>query len=374
MAGITTQQPFKGIYALLAAIFEVAQFPLWMLFYIPRFNRPYTQWTFQQAIRMRIVRRFLAVLSTIQAKTPLSLEPGREKDRFVVLPPAPEALYIGPAKDDTIKPVKTGATWTPKPLQRSQTETADVVLHFHGGAYVVGDGRDGDIGFVAATFLKHANATHVFTPQYRLSSNPGGRFPAALQDAITAYHHLTRTLGVPASRITISGDSAGGNLALALLRYISEHGEKTDLPWPAAVWLWSPWVDVGAAMDKSNIANSPHFYMDYLGPEFGHWGASTFLEHLSPEDPYVCPLGHPFPSKSPIFIQTGRLEVLYDDDRDLYDQFLAVPGNKVELVVNNNAPHDIILTGPVLGFAKEAQQSAKKAGEFLRQNRFAAKL
>jgi hypothetical protein len=61
--------------------------------------------------------------------------------------------------------------------------------------------------------------------------------------------------------------------------------------------------------------------------------------------------------------------VLYDDDKKLAEQFEGVKGNKVQLLVKQNVPHDIILVGPVAGFAKEAGECAKEAGEFLRTNR-----
>jgi alpha/beta hydrolase fold len=62
----------------------------------------------------------------------------------------------------------------------------------------------------------------VLCVQYRLPSHPGGRFPAALQDAATSFQHLL-DLGVPASHIILSGDSTGGQLAVSLLRYISDY-------------------------------------------------------------------------------------------------------------------------------------------------------
>ena len=302
-------------------------------------------------------------------KTPITLAPGKEKERFVILKPATTSSYIGPALDSSIKPVQIGSTWTPAPLTAHNSNGADVVLHFHGGAYVIGTGRDDDTGFLAKTMLKHAGVSHVFTPQYRLSSNPGGRFPAALQDAITSYSYLVNELGIPASRITISGDSAGGNLTLALLRYISVHGQEVNLPWPGCIWLWSPWVDVGAAMDTRNIGQSPQYGTDYLGPNFGSWGAWAYCEHLDPKNPFISHLGSPFASKSPIWIQTGRAEVLYDDDKKIAEELKGVKGNKVDLLVKPDCPHDIILVGPVAGFAKEAGECAKEAGEFLRANR-----
>jgi acetyl esterase/lipase len=367
--GILTVHPIKAIYTVLAVLFEAARFPLWVIYYLPRFTRPHPQWTLSQTLRVHIVKAFLKVSSAVRVKTPLTLEQGKEGKRFVVLPPPAPQTFLGPTIDREIKPQKVGSTWTPSPLQRSQVDECDVVLHFHGGAYVIGDGRDVDIGFAAKTILKHAKVTHVFTPQYRLASNEKGAFPAALQDAITAYHHLLTKLRVPPSKITISGDSAGGNLTLALLRYIHDYGAKTGLPWPGCVWLWSPWVDVTSGLDGSKIARSPQYHSDYLSAGFGGWGAEAFSYNKNPKDPYLSPIGNAFHSKSPMFIQTGRAEVLYDDNYEIAQQFMDKK-TKVELVVKRNAPHDIILIGHILKFHVEAAESAKVAGDFLRANRF----
>lgn len=107
---------------------------------------------------------------------------------------------------------------------------------------MIGDGRQADCGFAAKTLLEQTSATHVLCPQYRLASNLGGRFPAQLQDAITSLLYLIEEVNVPASKITISGDSAGGNLCLALLRYIADN-PKAAMPSPGCAFLWSPWVD-----------------------------------------------------------------------------------------------------------------------------------
>jgi acetyl esterase/lipase len=50
--------------------------------------------------------------------------------------------------------------------------------------------------------------------------------------------YVTQELGIPGSRIIVSGDSAGGNAVLALLRYLEEFGEKLGLEKPKAAWLW----------------------------------------------------------------------------------------------------------------------------------------
>ncbi|KAF2434212.1 alpha/beta-hydrolase [Tothia fuscella] len=372
--GILTYQPFKALYTLLAVALELTRLPLWLMIYTIRAARPHPAWTQAQAVRMRVVKAFLAHSSAVEVKTKLTLAPGKEKERFVITEPAPASVYKGPTIDSNIKPATIGATWTLKAFNPAtdNADNVDVVLHFHGGAYVIGNGRDEDVGFLAKTLLKHAQVTHVFTPQYRLSSNPGGRFPAQLQDAITSYYHLIHTLKIPAHRITISGDSAGGNLAFALLRYLATHGDEVNLPQPGCAWLWSPWVDIEAASDPKNIGESPQYSTDYLGPGFGYWGATTFCPDgsgLKRSSAWLSPLNNPFATTTPIFIQTGRAEVLYDDDIKIADQFREIKGNKVELLVTDNAPHDIILVGALIGFQKDAGSIAKSAGEFLRAER-----
>jgi hypothetical protein len=138
MAPILAYQPFKALYTLLAVAFESMRFPLWFLLYLHRAGRPHAKWTLGQAIRMRVVKAFLAHSSAVEVKTPLSLDPGKEKDRFVVMEPASADMYKGPAYDSEITAATIGGTWTPKPFipSKQNAEEVDVVLHFHGGAYV----------------------------------------------------------------------------------------------------------------------------------------------------------------------------------------------------------------------------------------------
>ncbi len=95
-----------------------------------------------------------------------------------------------------------------------------------------------DVGFMCASLLRASPGSAVLCPEYRLASHPGGRFPAALQDAVTAYAFLVFELKVPAANVVLSGDSAGAHLVLGLLRYINAH--KYIFPEPTGTLLWSP--------------------------------------------------------------------------------------------------------------------------------------
>lgn len=76
---------------------------------------------------------------------------------------------------------------------------------------------------------------------YRLAT--AHPFPAQLFDALAAYAYLVESCSVDPSNITVSGDSAGANLALALVRYLRD---TKVLPMPGALVLLSPFCDPSA--------------------------------------------------------------------------------------------------------------------------------
>ena len=95
---------------------------------------------------------------------------------------------------------------------------------------------------------------------HRLSANTGGQFPAALQDALTSYAYLIFNLAILPSNIILSGDSAGGHMALQPLRYISDHGAEFGLPPPQCAWLRSPWCDAGPPLlDPTVVYKVPQY-------------------------------------------------------------------------------------------------------------------
>jgi acetyl esterase/lipase len=67
----------------------------------------------------------------------------------------------------------------------------------------------------------------------------------------------------------------------------------------------------------------------------------------------------------PLFVNTGSGEVLYFDDVE-WTEKMRKAGNDVTLDVEKNVPHDILLVGNILGFDKEAQAGARRAGDWLK--------
>ncbi|QSZ37073.1 hypothetical protein DSL72_009165 [Monilinia vaccinii-corymbosi] len=360
----------KHIWVISSITFTILRLPFWLTYYIVPSNRPSPKWTYSQALRIRLLKVFVATISRTQSAPKLTLHPGKEGARFTTINPAPPSHYQGITKSNpNITPQPIGGTWYPAAPTDTQ-KIHNIILHFHGGAYVIGDGRSKDAGFAAATLLANSRASHIFCPQYRLSapSDPAAKFPAALQDAITSLHHLTHTLHLKAENIVVSGDSAGGNLVLALLRYLHDHPDA-GLPNPACAWLWSPWVDPGSALLADGFAGSARAATDFLDAEFGAWGARAFQPAdgtgVGWQHPSISFVGNTaFASATPMFFSVGECEILFEDGVRAYEGFAAVGGNRVELWVEEGAVHDIILLGAMLGFAGEAALAVRRAADF----------
>ncbi len=128
-----------------------------------------------------------------------------------------------------------------------------VLLFLHGGGYVILSAHpDSSTSQIPRSIIAHcanasANVNRSFNLEYRLSTHdPKPRenpFPAALLDALAGYAYLIDEVGFEPADIIVVGDSAGGNLALALVRYLIE--EDTKLAPPGALILLSPWADMG---------------------------------------------------------------------------------------------------------------------------------
>ncbi|KAJ4992469.1 alpha beta hydrolase fold-3 domain containing protein [Stagonosporopsis vannaccii] len=369
-----TCQPTSGVYALATLGVELLSLPLFAVKYLTRHGRQHPEWTFRQALGTRIVSAVIYFISSVQLRTPTPLTPGREKERFVRIQPAASEHYHGPLRSNRdVQPVEIGATWYPAPLSAAAGKSGvRVVLHIHGGAYVSGDGRTQASGYFARLLQQHAGASHVLIPQYRVSTLPASPtsnpFPAALQDSLTAYLYLLHDLRVAPADIVLSGDSAGGNAAIALLRYLSEHGAALRLPQPAAALLWSPWIDP-ADTSCSYVHNNPNYATDYLCPPFTAWGSSAFAGlggAATLASPYVTHKKRPFATPVPLFVNTGGREVLYYDDCE-WAKDMQHHGNDVTLDVEKLVPHDVLLVGNILGFHAEATACATRAGAWLEQ-------
>ncbi|KAL9595922.1 MAG: hypothetical protein Q9219_006148 [cf. Caloplaca sp. 3 TL-2023] len=364
MYALLPYHPFKAIYVLAAFLLTAIRAPIWFLYYIPRFLRQHPSYTFRQAFMVQVMKTVNYHSCQVRDHPAWNLKPGAEKERFELLTPSTKNIYRGVLDDSDIKPVEVGGTWYPTIYGPSDAKRKTVILHLHGGAFIINEGRKRDFGYGAHLLTSHADAW-VFSLQYRLSSNPGGRFPAALQDAVTGYQSLLER-GIPASSIVLSGDSAGANLVIAVLRYITENVDV--LPKPRAALLWCAWVNPGLSMQPKSCTNNRNYSTDFLVDSFVEWGIKAYASGpIDPAGPYVSPRDHPFKCEGvPMWLQFGDLEMLADDVVKFADGMRRIEGNEVDVHEDKGVPHDILLLGGMLGFTEKAEKMAAAMGEWLK--------
>ncbi|KAJ2550806.1 hypothetical protein EV175_003931 [Coemansia sp. RSA 1933] len=182
-----------------------------------------------------------------------------------------------------------------------------VILYFHGGAYVTGSVTE--YRFMH-TRLSFETRLPVYSVEYRLA--PQSRYPTQLYDAFCAYMYLRHDLGYNSHDIIISGDSAGGNLALALWQLIHAQGLRI-----AAMVLLSPRVDITYTRETWQRSDC----IDIMQPVRLDDPESSLCKLLGPlarvdgitSDPFLAPINADLAQLPPTLVQAGGQESMYAD-------------------------------------------------------------
>ena len=186
------------------------------------------------------------------------------------------------------------------------------VLYFHGGGYVTGSPPDRYLPLAAAVALA-ANA-RVHAVDYRLA--PETPFPGAFDDCLQAFQWLVTHGRVDPRTLAVLGDSAGGNLAVA----VSAAARDRGLALPACIAAISPLADLtfsGASIEERKHLD-PLVTREMLDST-----VADYLAGADPRDPRCSAIFadmHGFP---PMLIQVGENEILYDDATGIRDVAIA---------------------------------------------------
>lgn len=186
------------------------------------------------------------------------------------------------------------------------------VIYLHGGGYVSGSPPERYLPLAAGVALA-ANAT-VHAVDYRLA--PESRFPAAYDDCVSAYTWLVGDGAVDPGSLFVLGDSAGGNLAVAVTVAARDRG----LPLPARVSIISPFADLtfsGPSMEERRERDP------YVTRALLESMATDYLGESDPADPRCSAVFADLSGLPPLLIQVGENEILYDDAVRIRDQALA---------------------------------------------------
>jgi acetyl esterase/lipase len=223
-----------------------------------------------------------------------------------------------------------------------------VILHAHGGWFNWGSS---DAFRHLVGHISRSARARSFVPDYRLA--PENPFPAALNDMNACYQGLVAS-GVKS--IALTGDSAGGNLALVLLALIAAQSSVHRVA-VAAVVL-SPVTDL--AMEgpswESRANADPYFVRDQAEELI-----RSYLDGRDPSDPAVSPLYGTLAGLPPIRVHVGDAEVLLDDSLRYAERAVAA-GVDAKVDVWEGMPHGF-LSG--VGQLEASNQALGAIGTFL---------
>jgi epsilon-lactone hydrolase len=234
-------------------------------------------------------------------------------------------------------------------VQPANWRPDEATLHLHGGWFNLGSAKAyrNLVGQIAARAGARA-----FIPDYRLA--PEHPFPAATDDALACYRGLA---GSGIRRIALSGDSAGGNLALGLASRVTADGRSADATLAGVVVL-SPVTDLtlsGASYDTR--AEAEFFFTRPQIAELVH----AYLGSADAKDSLASPLFGQLDGLPPVRFHVGDDEVLLDDSLRFVERAVAT-GVDARVDVWIGMPHGFPAN---VGKLKAAAKALDAVGGFL---------
>jgi acetyl esterase/lipase len=252
----------------------------------------------------------------------------------------------GAAKFGKLPP---GITVTPEPIGSIHAEWVSpaqprgdrVILYFHGGGYV--SGTCAAHRPIVSKFVQGSGVKALLF-EYRLA--PENPYPAALEDALSAYSWLL-SQNIPPEHIVFVGDSGGGGLCLSSLLAIRDQG----LPLPSRAAVLSPYTDLKCT-GTSHTTNLKKCLSPKGTPQaFGrHYAGKQDLTL-----PYISPYYGDLQGMPPLLIYAGSDEVLLDDSR-MYAEKAKRAGVDVTLRVGTGLFHCYPAIAPLFPEASRAME------------------
>lgn len=288
------------------------------------------------ALSAKTVRSQIAILKPLLKSC--SLETMRKGQNLVG-----ELMGIGKSDRFLIRDHKfsefTGSWVIPKDERRQ-----GAILYLHGGGFTCG-GVEYARGF--GITLAERFGVKVFCPGYRLA--PEYPFPAALEDALTAYRYLL-SKGYQPSNIMLCGESAGGGLCYSLCLKLHEE----NLPMPSGIVAISPWVDLSLSGEsyQTNLERDPSLSIEFLRCCVKCYGND-------PTEPLVSPVFAELSHIPPSLIFVAENELLLTDAQQLHDK-LTLCGCVSTLRIKPNRWHAYVVYG-----LKEDKQDFDEINRFL---------
>ncbi len=253
-----------------------------------------------------------------------------------------------------VRPVTAGGVSSL--LVSPSEDSPATVLYLHGGGYVFGSafGYQPHAGAIAT-----AARTGVLVPDYRLA--PEHPFPAAVDDALSAYQWLLDR-GIAPEGVTIAGDSSGGGLVMSVLLTLAGR----SAPLPGAVVLMCPWLDLALRLQP----DAAHIIAPLADEEEARNCAAMYLAGHPLDDPVVDPLSADLTGLPPMLIQAATGDARLADAKAIAARARRY-GVDARLQLFPVDAHGFHL---FWSFLPEAADAIEAAGAFIREAGVAARV
>lgn len=228
------------------------------------------------------------------------------------------------------------------------SENLPILVFFHGGGWVLGDLEAAD---PACRVVAASAGCMIVSVDYRLA--PEHKFPAPVEDAYAATCWVAKNaenIGGNPHKISVVGDSAGGNLAAAVSLMARDRGQ----PSLASQILIYPVTSYGFDTESYQLYKQGDCGLSY---DDMAWFWNHYLNQKSDgQNPYASPLLAPdLTNLPPAFIITAECDVLRDEG-EAYAAKLQSAGVPVKLQRYQGMIHGFVGMAPVLDGGKKALQ------------------
>jgi acetyl esterase len=276
------------------------------------------------------------------------------RKRYEALGPIIGGESIEPiAVREIIIPAEQGDVPSTLYTPASVAERSGLLVYYHGGGFSVGSRISHDP--VARYFATHAGV-RVLSVEYRRA--PESPFPAAVEDAITAFeyaHHHATDLGADPARIAVGGDSAGGNLAAVTAQQAVRRGGAV----PAFQLLIYPPTDISTRRRSRELFDAGVTFTD----QNFQWALANYVPPGTDlTDPRLSPLHGDVSGLPPAYIATAGFDPLRDEG-EAYADTLRASGIPVALSRQADLAHGYL---NMVGIGRRFSEAAAEAAGALR--------
>lgn len=190
--------------------------------------------------------------------------------------------------------------------------TGEYVVAIHGGAFVLPPSIFHWVNYSVTSYMTGATVQVPIYPLVQQGGSASMEVPrmASLISSQIALHG--------AQNVSVTGDSAGGNLALAAVQHLVSQGA----PVPSAMVLLSPWLDVGTG-----------------------GAGQMWAGNLSVTNPMVSPLYGSLAGLPPTYVYSGSFDSL-SAQASILQQNAAAIGAPFHFVLFPGGIHDWVILTP----------------------------